>query len=73
MKKIGMIGIGMMGHGIATNLLKHGHTLTVLTHPGNQPLEELIAQGASIASTSKSLAETSEIIILCVTGTPQVE
>ena len=73
MKKIGMIGIGMMGHGIATNLLKHGHILTMLTHPGNQPLEGLIAQGARLASTPKSLAETSEIIILCVTGTPQVE
>jgi 3-hydroxyacyl-CoA dehydrogenase len=33
-----MVGIGMMGHGIASNLVKHGHALTVLEHPGNQPL-----------------------------------
>jgi len=39
MKTIGMIGIGMMGHGIASNLLKHGQSLTVLDHPGNQPLD----------------------------------
>lgn len=73
MKKIGMIGIGMMGHGIATNLLKHGHALTLLEHPGNQPLAGLIASGAHTATDPKNLAMASDIIILCVTGTPQVE
>ena len=73
MKNIGMIGIGMMGHGIATNLLKHGHSLTVLDHPGNQPLVGLIASGAKVSKTAKELASHSDIIILCVTGTPQVE
>jgi len=73
MKKIGMIGIGMMGHGIATNLLKHGHALTVLEHPGNQPLDGLITSGATVAKTPSDLASHSEIVILCVTGTPQVE
>ena len=68
-----MIGIGMMGHGIATNLLKHGHALTLLEHPGNQSLAGLIASGADTVSDPKSLAMTSDIIILCVTGTPQVE
>ncbi len=37
MKNAGMIGIGLMGHGIASNLVKHGYTLTVMDHPGNQP------------------------------------
>jgi 3-hydroxyisobutyrate dehydrogenase-like beta-hydroxyacid dehydrogenase len=73
MNKIGMIGIGMMGHGIATNLLKHGYKLTLLEHPGNQPLTHLVAGGAVTASTPEALAAASEVIILCVTGTPQVE
>ena len=73
MNKIGMIGIGMMGHGIATNLLKHGYKLTLLEHPGNQPLTHLVAGGAATASTPEALAAASEVIILCVTGTPQVE
>ncbi len=73
MKKIGMIGVGLMGHGIANNLLKHGHTLTVLEHAGNQPLDTLLAAGAKTASTPKNLASQADIIILCVTGTPQVE
>jgi len=73
MKKIGMIGIGMMGHGIATNLLKHGYPLSVLEHPGNQPLDTLIALGALTFQTPQALASQCEIIILCVTGSPQVE
>jgi 3-hydroxyisobutyrate dehydrogenase-like beta-hydroxyacid dehydrogenase len=73
MTHIGMIGIGMMGHGIASNLLKHGHHLTVLEHPGNQPLDALLAAGAQKCSTPQALAAQTDVIILCVTGTPQVE
>jgi len=68
-----MIGIGLMGHGIATNLQKHGHALTLLEHPGNQPLEALIAGGAQTVATPMAVAQHSDIIILCVTGSPQVE
>jgi 3-hydroxyisobutyrate dehydrogenase-like beta-hydroxyacid dehydrogenase len=73
MKKIGLIGAGLMGHGIAMNLLKHGHQLTVLEHAGNQPLDLLLSQGAKTAKTASELARHGEIIFLCVTGTPQVE
>lgn len=73
MKKIGMIGIGMMGHGIATNLRKHGHDLTVLVHPGNQPLDALIAAGVRTCPSARELASQSDVVILCVTGSPQVE
>ena len=73
MKHIGMVGIGLMGHGIARNLLKHGHALRVLEHAGNQPLDELKAAGATTATRAADLAAQAEIVILCVTGTPQVE
>ena len=73
MKHIGMIGIGMMGHGIASNLLKHGWRLTLLEHPGNQPLTDLLAAGARTCQTPKQLAAQTDVVILCVTGTPQVE
>ena len=73
MKKIGMVGIGLMGHGIASNLLKHGYPLTVLEHPGNQPLGALLAAGAKTGTSCKALAQQSDVLILCVTGTPQVE
>jgi 3-hydroxyisobutyrate dehydrogenase-like beta-hydroxyacid dehydrogenase len=73
MSNIGMIGIGMMGHGIASNLVKHGHTLSVLAHAGNQPIDDLVQQGVNTFNTPKDLAAHSDVIILCVTGTPQVE
>jgi 3-hydroxyisobutyrate dehydrogenase-like beta-hydroxyacid dehydrogenase len=73
MKNIGLIGAGLMGHGIASNLLKKGYALTVLEHPGNQPLDALLAAGARAAATPALLAQQSELIILCVTGSPQVE
>ncbi|MBM3398499.1 MAG: NAD(P)-dependent oxidoreductase, partial [Betaproteobacteria bacterium] len=70
MHHIGMIGIGWMGHGIASNLLKHGHHLTVLEHPGNQPLDALRRAGVHTCTSPQALASQSDVIILCVTGTP---
>jgi len=72
-KKIGMVGIGLMGHGIATNLLKHGHDLAVLEHAGNQPLDALKAAGAVSFDSAAALAARSEVVILVLTGSPQVE
>jgi 3-hydroxyisobutyrate dehydrogenase len=72
-QRIGLIGVGMMGHGIARNILKHGHALRFLAHPGNQPVDDLIAAGATSEASAASLAASSDVIILCVTGSPQVE
>jgi 3-hydroxyisobutyrate dehydrogenase-like beta-hydroxyacid dehydrogenase len=72
-KKIGMVGIGMMGHGIASNVQKHGYELAVLEHAGNQPLEALKAAGARSFTSAEMLATHSDVIILVLTGSPQVE
>ena len=73
MKKIGMVGIGMMGHGIATNVQKHGYELAVLEHPGNQPLDVLKSGGAQAFTSAAALAARSDLVILVLTGSPQVE
>jgi 3-hydroxyisobutyrate dehydrogenase-like beta-hydroxyacid dehydrogenase len=73
MKKIGLIGVGLMGHGIASNLIKNGYILSVLEHPGNQPLDDLKKAGARACRSVATLAADSEVVILCVTGTAQVE
>jgi len=70
---IGMIGIGLMGHGIAANLLKHGHALAVLEHAGNQPLDGLKSAGAQAFTSAAALAARSDVVILVLTGSPQVE
>ena len=71
--RIGMIGLGLMGLGIATNIVKKGFALTAMEHPGNQPLGDLIAAGAQTASTAQAVAQASDTVILCVTGSAQVE
>lgn len=73
MPKIGVIGVGLMGHGIARNILKKGYHLTVMEHPGNQPLDELLAGGAETRLTAADVARASDIVILCVTGAKEVE
>lgn len=70
---IGLIGVGLMGHGIAQNILKHGHPLTVLEHKGNQPIDGLLESGATAMADAAVLAASVDVLILCVTGTPQIE
>ena len=70
---VGMVGIGLMGHGIASNIVKHGHRLCVLAHEGNQPLDQLVAAGTTVMHSAAELAARSDIVILVLTGSPQVE
>jgi 3-hydroxyisobutyrate dehydrogenase-like beta-hydroxyacid dehydrogenase len=72
-KKIGFVGVGLMGHGMAKNLLAKGFAVTVMAHKNRKPIEDLLAQGAGEAKTPRAIAEASEVVILCVTGAPQVE
>lgn len=71
--KIGFIGIGMMGHGMAKNLLAKGYTLTFKVNRNRDNLADLIAAGAHEASTNAACAHASDIVFICVTGSPQVE
>ncbi|BCM83961.1 2-hydroxy-3-oxopropionate reductase [Methylobacterium indicum] len=72
-QRVGIVGVGLMGHGIALNLARKGWPLGYLDHPGNQPTDDLDALGAARHPDRTALAKASEVVILCVTGTPQVE
>ena len=72
-KRIGFIGVGLMGHGMAKNLLQKGYPVTIKGHKNRAPVEDLVRQGAVEAATSALVARASDIVFLCVTGTPQVE
>ena len=72
-ERIGFIGVGMMGHGMAKNLLAKGHPLTFLAHRNRANLQDLLDGGAHEAKAADALAEASDIVFLCVTGSPQVE
>ncbi len=71
--RIGFIGIGLMGHGIAKNLVTKGFPLTVRVNRNRKPLEDLLAAGAKEVKTNADVARNSDIVFLCVTGAPQVE
>jgi len=72
-ERIGFAGVGLMGQGMAKNIVEKGWPLTVLGHRNREPVEDLKRRGAAEATTAKALAEASDIVILCVTGSPQVE
>ena len=71
--RIGFVGLGLMGHGIAKNLVTKGFPLTVRAHRNRKPLEDLLAAGAKEVATNADVAKASDVVILCVTGAPQVE
>ncbi len=71
--KIGFIGIGFMGHGIAKNIIDKGYALTFLGRSKREAAEDLIGRGAIEAKTARAVAAASDIIFICVTGSPQVE
>jgi 3-hydroxyisobutyrate dehydrogenase-like beta-hydroxyacid dehydrogenase len=71
--RIGFIGVGLMGHGMAKNIVEKGYPLTVLGHRNRKPVEDLVARGAGEAESAADLARRSDIVFLCVTGSPQVE
>jgi 3-hydroxyisobutyrate dehydrogenase-like beta-hydroxyacid dehydrogenase len=74
MSQIGFIGAsGLMGHGMAKNLLAKGHALALTVHRNRERVADLLAAGATESPTLAALAARSEIVFLCVTGSPQVE
>ena len=72
-KTVGLIGVGLMGHGIGKNILAKGFKLNVLAHKNRAPVESLISKGAHECKSVAEIAAQSDMVILVVTGTPQVE
>ena len=69
--KIGFVGLGIMGHPMALNLIKGGHELFVF---GKRRLPaEVREAGATVCNTLKEIADRSEIVILMVPDTPDVK
>lgn len=70
---IGFIGVGLMGHGMAKNIVEKGFPLTVMGHRNRAPVEDLIKRGAKEAKSAKDIGAASTIVFLCVTGSREVE
>ena len=70
---IGFIGVGLMGAGMAKNILTKGYPLVIMGHTNREPVERLKKLGATEATSPKELASKVDVLHLCVTGSPQVE
>lgn len=64
-KKIGFIGLGRMGLGMANNLLRARVPLAVYD-VSEQPLQQLVADGVSVASDPADLASRVDLLFVCV-------
>jgi 2-hydroxy-3-oxopropionate reductase len=72
MKKIGFIGLGIMGKPMAMNLIKAGYDLTVYDiRP--EPVKEVVAAGAKEGKSSQDVAAKSEVIITMLPNSPDVK
>ena len=72
-EKIGFVGLGWMGSGMAGNLLRKGWPLTVWARKRRESLERLVGEGAQEAASPRAMAEACDVVVLCVTGSPEVE
>lgn len=70
--RIGFVGAGLMGHGMALNLLKGGHDVIVVVHRNPDPIEDLVERGARKAEDLGELARQAEVIVICVSNSNAV-
>ena len=71
---VGYIGAsGLMGHGMAKNLLAKGQKLAITVHKQRDRVKDLLDAGATLADNAAALGASCDIVLICVTGSPQVE
>ena len=71
--RVGYVGVGLMGHGAAKNILLKGWPLTVVGNRNRAPVDDLVRQGAAEAATPADAAERSDVVFLCLPSSVEVE
>jgi 3-hydroxyisobutyrate dehydrogenase-like beta-hydroxyacid dehydrogenase len=71
--QIGFVGAGLMGHGMAVNLLKAGNEVTVIAHRNPAPIEDLVRRGARKVANLGELAKRADLIVICVSNSNVVQ
>lgn len=72
MERIGFIGLGIMGQAMARNVMQAGYPLVVYNR-SRPAMEALGAAGATLAESPKAVAEQTDVVITCVSDSPDVE
>ncbi len=71
--RIGFIGVGLMGHGMAKNIVEKGHPLTIMGNRNRAPVDDLVGRGATEVATPAQIAQACDVVFLCVTDSSVVE
>jgi 3-hydroxyisobutyrate dehydrogenase len=69
---VGFIGLGTMGSGMAANLLAKGHEVVVWNRTQSK-MDRLVGKGAVAATSPAEVAARCDIVLICVSDTPDVE
>lgn len=72
-QRVGFIGVGFMGHGMAKNILEKGFPLTIMGNRNRAPVDDLVGRGAREVKSPREVAANSDIVFICVTDSPTVE
>ena len=72
LKKIGFIGIGLMGKGMSLNLVKAGYPVTVWNRTESKT-KPIVEAGAKLAKSPREVAENSDVVVSIVTGSNDVK
>ena len=70
---VGFVGVGLMGWGMAKNIVEKGFELRVVAHRKREAVEDLVRRGGQECASVEELAAACDVVVLCVTGSPQVE
>jgi 3-hydroxyisobutyrate dehydrogenase-like beta-hydroxyacid dehydrogenase len=71
--RVGFLGVGLMGHGAAKNIIEKGYPLAILGHRNREPVEDLLRRGAAEAKDAAALAEQCDVVIICVPSGMEME
>ncbi|HMN26986.1 MAG TPA: NAD(P)-dependent oxidoreductase [Caldilineaceae bacterium] len=71
-EQVGFVGLGIMGQGMARNLIKAGYTVHVWNRTASK-MELLVAEGAKASGSPADVAAQCDIVVICVSDTPDVE
>ncbi len=71
--RIGFIGLGLMGSAMVGRLQDKGHSLTVAANVTRTGVDAAVARGASEVGTGREVAAASDVVMLCMATSEQVE
>ncbi len=71
--KIGFIGLGLMGSAMVERFQEKGYALTVMANRSRANVDAAVSRGATEVSNAREVAENSDIVMLCMGTSEQVE